>query len=110
VLTVETKTITTRPSVPFAAWAPVSAPSCVPATTVFRDRADHQVAPTAVTAGAPQLPQAHQVRVQAELALAAVRASEIYGTNGSTVKGITMGAVKRLFAVARGVPPRGRPV
>jgi hypothetical protein len=64
----------------------------------------------AVVAGAPQLPQVHQVQVQAELALTVVQRNRSYGTNGSTVKGITMGATKRIFDVARGVPPRGRPV
>jgi hypothetical protein len=63
-----------------------------------------------VAAGAPQLPQVHQVQIQAELALTLVRHNESYGTNGSTVKGITMGANKRTFDVARGVPPRGSPV
>ena len=66
--------------------------------------------PAAVTAGAPQLWREHQIQVQAELALGAVRQSQSHGTNGSTVKGITMGATKRIFDVARGVPPRGRPV
>jgi len=64
----------------------------------------------AVVAGAPQLPQVHQVRAQAELALATVRHDGGSGTNGSTVEGISMGANKRAFDGARGVPPRGRPV
>jgi hypothetical protein len=66
--------------------------------------------PAAVSAGAPQLPQVHQVQVQAELAQILVWRDGGYGSNGSTVKGITMGATKRIFDVARGVPPRGRPV
>jgi hypothetical protein len=64
----------------------------------------------AVVAGAPQLPQVHQVQGQAELTLSMVRRNESHGTNGSTVKGMTTGADKRTFDVARGVPPRGRPV
>jgi hypothetical protein len=64
----------------------------------------------AVVAGAPQLPQVHQVQVQAELVKTLVWRGGSYGINGSTVKGITMDATKRIFNVARGVPPRGWPV
>jgi hypothetical protein len=104
--------IATRPLAPVAACAPVSAiPSSFPAPAGARAFAALPVAVAGpVTADAPQHPQAHQVRVQAELALTAVRERESYGINGFTVKGMSAGATKRLIDSARGVPPRGRPV
>jgi hypothetical protein len=112
VLTVTNKTIVMRPSALAAACAPVSAtPSAVLATPVLRDRVvDHPAAWRPATADAPQLSQVHQVQSQAELALGAVRTGEGYGINGFTVNGSEMGANKRFVDVARGVPPRGRPV
>lgn len=72
--------------------------------------ADRRIVRTLMSVDTPSLPQAHQVRVQAELTLGKARSSESYGTNGSTVKGIEASADKRFVLVARGVPPRGRPV
>jgi hypothetical protein len=111
VLTVKMTSITVRPSVHLGACAPVSAnPSSFPATAVFRVRADRPVTVAgSVTVDTPRFPQVHQAQAQAELALAAVRTRGDNGTNGFTVTGITEGA-KRLMVVARGVPPRGRPV
>jgi hypothetical protein len=86
VLTVEIYTTIGRPSMLPAACAPVS-----------------------TSVGAPQLPQVHQVSSQAELAVALVRTRESYGTDGFTVKGIRLND-KQPVVVARGVPPRGRPV
>jgi hypothetical protein len=112
VLTVKTTWSVTRPLAPVAAWAPVSAtPSSFPAPAGVRACVALPVAVAGpVPADAPQHPQAHQVRVQAELALTAVRARGSYGINGFTVKGMSAGATKRLIDGARGVPPRGRPV
>jgi hypothetical protein len=65
-------------------------------------------APVSTSVGAPQLPQVHQVSSQSELAVAPVRTRGSYGTNGFTVTGIRLD--DQPVVVARGVPPRGRPV
>ena len=87
--------MTDRPSALLAVCAPVSA---VPVNSLWGP----------VTADAPQLPRVHQVSSQSELAKARVRAGESYGTNGFTVQGDQRD--KKGLVVARGVPPRGRPV
>jgi hypothetical protein len=112
VLTVKMILIDRRPSALAAACAPVSAvPSRSFPTAVIHDAVvDHPVVWGPVTADAPQLPQVHQIQVQAELARSLVRTGESYGTSVSTVQGAEM-AAKRLFNATRsGVPPRGRPV
>ena len=98
-----------RPSALAAACAPVSAVPVhsLPVAT-HESVVGHPTVWGPVTADAPQLPQVHQVSRQAELAQARVRVEESYGSNGFTVKGIRVS--RKLAAVARGVPPRGRPV
>jgi hypothetical protein len=104
VLIVESYTMT-RPSTLTAVCAPVPAGYVLAATDV------------------PQLPQTHEVRVQAELVRVLPRVEqrhEINGSNGTTgLTGVSafLGsefipttATKRLMDGARGVPPRGRPV
>jgi hypothetical protein len=58
-----------------------------------------------------QLSQAHQVRVQAELARTLAAAGESYGTTGFRSSN-GADSVKPLMTTvgANGVPPRGRPV
>ena len=56
------------------------------------------------------LPQVHQVRSQAELAGPMVRSGEDYALNGFAVDGIRLLGKTLPVQVARGVPPRGRPV
>ncbi|MER5705646.1 hypothetical protein ABT023_27380 [Micromonospora sp. NPDC002296] len=58
-------------------------------------------------AARPSAPQAHQVRVQAELNLTVAPLGGVEGTSGFTGMDID-GAKKRTDV--RGVPPRGRPV
>ena len=80
-----------RPSGPLAVCAPVSG------------------AHVRVVTDVPQLPWAHQVQVQAELARTLATNDGSYGTNGFRgSKGIE--SAKRMTEDARGVPPRGRPV
>jgi len=110
---VKNTAIVERPSALVAVCAPVSAVWLrSPSTSVVRDAvAVHRAGRGTATADAPQLPQVHQIQVQAELARTMVPVSGSYGINGSTVEGTEMAAKKRLFNVARGgVPPRGRPV
>ena len=107
-----TNSMVKRPLTLAAACAPVSVVPfrAVPIAVISDSVADHTIAWRGVSADAPQLPQVHQIRVQAELAQGAVHASGSYGTNGSTVNGTEMSAKKRLFVARGGVPPRGRPV
>jgi hypothetical protein len=80
---------------------------CAPLSAAWRPVHESLVVPVAERA---QLSQAHQVRVQAELALTLVAASGSYGTTGfRSSKGIDSVA-KRMTDGANGVPPRGRPV
>ncbi|MFI1193296.1 hypothetical protein ACH4T9_08545 [Micromonospora sp. NPDC020750] len=58
-------------------------------------------------AARPSAPQAHQVRVQAELNLTVAPLTGVEGASGFTGMDID-GAKKRTDV--RGVPPRGRPV
>lgn len=101
-----------RPLAPAAAYAPVSHVPArpYPAAALLDVVGDRSVMWGPVTADTPRLSQLHQPQAQAELALIAVRPSKSNGTNGSTVEGIETGATKRFVDVARGVPPRGRPV
>ena len=67
-----------------------------------------------MAAGAPQLPQVHQVSrqavmVQARAQLVQVAAS--YGTNGTTgFRGDDIATAKQMADGVSGAPPRGRPV
>lgn len=100
----------TRPLALSPARAQVSTVAAgAPVTYVLRDPNAGPVTRTQLTVDTPWLPQVHQVRVQAELALGAVRSRGSYGITGSTVESVEAGAKKR-FIDARGVPPRGRPV
>jgi hypothetical protein len=56
------------------------------------------------------LPQVHQVQSQAELAGPMVLSGENHALNGFAVDGIRLGGATLPVQVARGVPPRGRPV
>lgn len=103
--------IMTRPSALPAVCAPVSAvPSDILASTPLRDLIAGQWVAGPVTVDTPSLSRQHQVRIQAELAQDMARGGESYGITGSTVKGSLRTAKKRFVNVARGVPPRGRPV
>jgi hypothetical protein len=67
-----------------------------------------------LAAGAPQLPQVHQVSRQAVLAQARaqrVRMAASYGTNGTTgFRGDDITTAKQIVDGVSGAPPRGRPV
>ena len=78
------------------------AASCAPSVSVLPVSA-----PVAILAAerAP-VSQAHQVRNQAELALA----GRVYAINGTTGFVGANGTVKPMTDNASGVPPRGRPV
>jgi hypothetical protein len=62
-----------------------------------------------------EVPQVHQVRVQAELALTLAAAGGSYRVSGLATTGFGSSngvdsAMKRMTDGANGVPPRGRPV
>jgi hypothetical protein len=57
-----------------------------------------------------QVSQAHQVRVQAELALILAAAGESYGTSVFRSSNGADSVKQRMTVGANGVPPRGRPV
>ncbi|HEU4426976.1 MAG TPA: hypothetical protein VFR67_30980 [Pilimelia sp.] len=98
-----------RPSTLPAACAPVSAVAAgVIPVAVHESVVGYPTVWRRLSADAPQLPRVHQVSGQAELTQAKVRVNGSYGTNGFTVKGIRVNVKQPV--VARGVPPRGRPV
>jgi hypothetical protein len=85
-----------RPSLLLAA-------ACAPSASVLPS-----TAPLAVLAAErTPAPQVHQVRTQAELALALELTDGSYGTTGFVGSN---GIAKRMTDGASGVPPRGRPV
>jgi hypothetical protein len=83
---------------------------CAPLTTSGLSAAWLPIhAPVVPAAERVELPQVHQVRVQAELALTLAAAGGSYGTNGF-ISSTGTDSAKRMTDGASGVPPRGRPV
>ena len=82
----------------------IARPSALPAAC-----APVSFARVILASGAPQLPRVHQVSVPVERTRNQVPAIGGYGINGSPALGTAM-ASKQALGVARGVPPRGRPV
>lgn len=98
-----------RPSTLPAACAPVSAVAAgVIPVEVHESVVGHPTVWRRFTADASQLPRVRRVSGQAELIQGDVRLNGSYGTNGFTVKGVRVDVKQPV--VARGVPPRGRPV
>ncbi len=80
---------------------------CAPSSASWLPVRESLAVPAAVRA---IVPQAHQVRVQAELALTLAAAGGSYGITGFR-SGNGSDLVKKHMTVgANGVPPRGRPV
>lgn len=84
---------------------------CAPTSASWLPNRESIVVPATERA---QLSQAHQVRIQAELARTLATVGGSYGTSGLGTNGLgsrgTDSADKRMADVASGVPPRGRPV
>jgi hypothetical protein len=81
---------------------------------VARDLLVGQPSVRAMAAGAPQLPQAHQVSgwaLQAQAQAQMVRTAPSYGTDGTTgFRGDDIPTAKQIVKGVSGAPPRGRPV
>jgi hypothetical protein len=105
--------LTERPSALPAVWVQVPGVSVISASGKARDLLVGHPSVRAMVAGAPQLPQVHQVSRQAVLAQARVQQVQLaasYGTNGTTgFRGDVMTA-KQIADGVSGAPPRGRPV
>ena len=80
---------------------------CAPMSAAWRPAHESLVALAAEQA---QVSQAHQVRVQAELARTLAAAGESYGTAGFRSSNGVDSVKKPMTVGANGVPPRGRPV
>jgi hypothetical protein len=80
---------------------------CAPMSAAWRPAHETLVVPVAERA---QVSQAHQVRVQAELALSLAAAGESYGTAAFRSSNGVDSVKKPMTVGANGVPPRGRPV
>jgi hypothetical protein len=111
VLTVKLLMSIERPSTPLAVCDLVSGVRIRSASGVARDLLVGQPSVRAMAAGAPQLPQAHQVFGRAYRAQAGIAPTTggygIDGTTGFRREGIPTG--KKALRVS-GAPPRGRPV
>ena len=81
--------------------------ACAPTSASWRSGHESFVVTAAERA---PLSQAHQVLIQAELALVLVTAGDGYGTTGFLGSMGADSASKRMTVGANGVPPRGRPV
>jgi hypothetical protein len=104
-----------RPSALPAACAQVSGVRIRSASDdVARDLLVGKPSVRAMAAGAPQLPQVHQVSgwaAQAQAQAQLVRTAPSYGTNGTTgFRGDDIPTVKQIVKGVSGAPPRGRPV
>jgi hypothetical protein len=106
-----------RPSALPAVCAQVSGVRVRPASGVARELVVGHRAVRTMAAGAPQLPQAHQVsrralaQVQAQAQAQMVRTAGGYGTNVTTgFRADDIPTVKQIVDGVSGAPPRGRPV
>jgi hypothetical protein len=106
--------LTERPSALPAVRAQVSGVCIRSASGVARDLLVGHPSVRAMAAGAPRLPQVHQVSRQAVLAQARVQQVQMAasnGTNGTTgFRGDGIATAKQIVDGVSGAPPRGRPV